>query len=81
MRGHTQFDFLADVVDSIDHLIIVVFEWTSVDWCAHVCVCARVCAYVCVYVYASVCVCVCEYICVCVCVCEYICVCVCVCCI
>ena len=41
MRGHTQFDFLAVVVDSIDHLIIVVFEWTSGDWCTHasVCVC------------------------------------------
>ena len=30
--------------ESVDHLLIVVFEWTSGDWCAHVtvCVCNRV---------------------------------------
>ena len=59
MRGHTQFGVVAVVVDSFDHLIIVVLEWTSVDWCAHVRV--RAC------VYMRVCVCVCMRVCVCVC--------------
>ena len=58
VRGHTQFGVVAVVVDSFDHLIIVVLEWTSVDWCAHVRV--RAC------VYMRVCVCVCMRVCVCV---------------
>ena len=33
-----------------DHLLIVVFEWTSGVWCAHVIVCVCVCVCVCVYV-------------------------------
>ena len=52
MRGQTQFGV---VVEIIDHLLIVVSEWTSGDWCAHVTVCV-------------VCVCVCVTVCVCVCV-------------
>ena len=36
---------MRDLGKSIDHLLIVVFEWTSGDWCAHVIVC--VCVYVC----------------------------------
>ena len=54
MRRHTQFGIV--VVESFDHLIIVVLEWTRVDCCAHVCVCdyvcMRVCACVCVGVYS-----------------------------
>ena len=45
---------------SIDHLLIVVSEWTSSD----VCTCHFVCVFVCVYVHAcirvSVCVCACA---------------------
>ena len=40
MRGQTQFGV---VVEIIDHLLIVVSEWTSGDWCAHVILCVRVC--------------------------------------
>ena len=39
-RRQTQFGV---VVESIDHLIIVVSEWMSRDWCAHMCVCVCVC--------------------------------------
>ena len=61
MRRQTQF---GDVVENMDHLIIVVFEWMSRDSCMHVCVCVCV---VCVW---CVCVCVCVCVCgVCVCVC------------
>ena len=31
------------VAEGINHLLIVVFEWTSGDWCAHVSVCVCVC--------------------------------------
>ena len=56
-----------DVVMSIDHLIIVVFEWTSGNWCAHVsvCVCVRACVRLRACVRACACVCVCVCVCVC----------------
>ena len=51
MRKQSQFGVV--VVESIDHLLIVVSEWTSRDLCAQVtvcvCVCARTCASVCSY--------------------------------
>ena len=53
------------VVESINHLLIVVSVWTSSDMCAHVTV--RVCVYVCV------CMCVCMCVCVCVCLCVFVC--------
>ena len=63
MRRQTQF---GDVVENMDHLIIVVFEWMSGDSCMHVCVCVCVCVcVVCVWCVCGVCVCV---VCVCVCV-------------
>ena len=34
---------MRDAGRSIDHLLIVVFEWMSGDWCAHVTVCVCVC--------------------------------------
>ena len=42
MGEKTQFGV---VVESIDHLLIVVFEWTSGDCCALVSVCVCVCSY------------------------------------
>ena len=62
-RRWTQFGVV--VVEGINHLLIVVSEWMSGDWCVHVtvcvcvCVCARMCACMCVRVCACVCVCVC----------------------
>ena len=91
VRRQTQFGVA--VVESMDDLIIVVFEWTSGDWCmCHcvcvycVCVCVCVCVFVCMHacvrawcVSVHMCVCVCV-VCVCVCVCMCVwCVCVCVC--
>ena len=40
MRKQTQFGV---VVDSVDHLSVVVSEWRSRDWCAQVTVCVCVC--------------------------------------
>ena len=34
---------MRDAGMSIDHLLIVVFEWMSGDWCAHITVCVCVC--------------------------------------
>ena len=45
VRRRTQFGGV--VVEGIDHLMIVVFEWTSGDWSdACVCVCVCVCVVV-----------------------------------
>ena len=44
MRRQTQFGVVdVVVVEGIDHLLIVVPEWRSTDWCAHVTVCVCVC--------------------------------------
>ena len=42
----TQFD-----VESIDHLLIVVYEWTRGDWYTHVSACVCVCIYIHAYIY------------------------------
>ena len=47
MGRQTQFGV---VVQSINHLIIDVFEWTTVEWCTPVRVCVCVCAHACVCV-------------------------------
>ena len=48
MRKQSQFGVV--VVESIDHLLIVVSEWTSRDLCAQVTVCVCVHAHVCLCV-------------------------------
>ena len=50
MTRHTQFGVV--VIESINYLLIVVFEWTSGDWYEHVTLCG------CVYARARTCVCV-----------------------
>ena len=58
VRRQTQFGV---VVESINHLLIDVFDGARWDWCAHVSVCMCVCV-------CMLCVCVCLHVCVCVCV-------------
>ena len=43
VRRQTQFGVVVVAVECIDHLLIVVFESTNGDWCAHVSVCVCVC--------------------------------------
>ena len=62
------------VVESIDHLLIIVSEWTSGDCCAHVSVCVCACVRACVRVCVRACVRACVRVCVCVCVCMCACV-------
>ena len=67
MRRQTQFGV---VVESINHLLIDVFEGVSRDWSVCMCVCVLVCVYMCkcviVYMYVCVCVCAHEQACVCI---------------
>ena len=76
-EGREKRQFGVFVVESIDHLIIIVFEWTSGEWCRML-ECVRVCVCVCLCVCVCVCVClrarafavrtcVCVYVCVCAC--------------
>ena len=52
VRRQTHFGVV--VVEGVNHLLIVVFEWTGGDWYACLCVCVCVC----------VCVCACMHVCV-----------------
>ena len=46
VRRQTQFGVgvVVVVVEGVSHLLIVVFEWTSGDWYARLCVCVCMCA-------------------------------------
>ena len=59
---------MRDLEKSIDHLLILVSEWTSGDWCAHVTLCVRACVRACLRACVRACVRVCVCVCVCVCV-------------
>ena len=51
MRRQTQSGV---VVESIDHLLIVVYEWTRGDWYTHVSACVCVFVYMYIYIYCLI---------------------------